>query len=61
LCRVDGAVPPGATKRARAGVRSDTLRERLAGAGFKIEAADLRASPDQAGSGRVSVFLRRLG
>lgn len=61
LCRVDGAVPPDAMKRAKAGVQSDALRDRLAGAGLKIVAEDLRTSPDQAGAGRVTVFLRRIG
>lgn len=59
LCRVEGSVPPGAVKRAKAGVQSDALRERLAGAGFKIVATDLRAVPGPQGEARVTVFLRR--
>lgn len=61
LCRVNGAAPLGAMKRAKAGIQSEALRDRLAGAGFKIEAADVQASQDEAGAGNVTVFLRRLG
>lgn len=57
LCRVEGAVLPGALKRAKAGVQGVTLRDRLRGAGLKVVATDFRISPDAAEPGKFTTFL----
>jgi DNA-binding CsgD family transcriptional regulator len=61
LCRVEGAVLPGAMKRAMAGVQGDTLRDRLRGAELEVVAADFHISPDAAGAGAFTAFLSHTG
>jgi DNA-binding CsgD family transcriptional regulator len=61
LCRVEGAVLPGAIKRARAGVQGATLRDRLRGAGLEVVATDFRIFPDAAEPGKFTTFLTHTG
>jgi hypothetical protein len=61
LCRVEGVVPPGAMKRAMAGIHGVTLRDRLGGGGLKIVAVDFRPSNRAGETGGFTAFLHRVG
>lgn len=59
LCRVEGAMLPGAMRRAKTEILGDKLRDRLGTVGLEVAAASFREAGAAAGTGKFTAFLRR--